>query len=88
MLTVDNNGTPGVPDVLLTSADDSMGDRTSLAATVAGVKDLMNSYSYDADQRLTMLQQQGHGGGNTVSPEEVDLAYDALGQFTNIADFN
>jgi YD repeat-containing protein len=88
VLTVDNNGTPGVPDVLLAAAYDSMGDRTSLAATIAGTADLLNSYSYDADQRLTMLQQQSQSGGNAVSPKEVDLAYNALGQFTTIADFN
>jgi hypothetical protein len=35
-----------------------------------------------------MLQQQGQSGGNAVSSKEVDLAYNALGQFTTIADFN
>jgi RHS repeat-associated protein len=88
VLTTDNNGTPGVPDVLLASSYDTMGDRTSLGATIAGTADLLNSYTYDADQRLTMLQQQGQSGGNAVSSKEVDLAYNALGQFTTIADFN
>jgi hypothetical protein len=35
-----------------------------------------------------MSQQQGQSGGNAVSPKEVDFAYNALGQFTSIADFN
>jgi hypothetical protein len=35
-----------------------------------------------------MLQQQGQSGGNAVSSKEVDLAYNALDQFTTIADFN
>ncbi len=85
---VDNAGTPGVPDVLLTSTLDAAGERTSLAATINGTADFLNNYSYDADQRLTMVQQQQQTGGNTVSPKEVDLAYNALGQFTSMVDYN
>jgi RHS repeat-associated protein len=88
VLTTDNAGTPNVPHVVLTGAFDAAGNRTSLSATIAGTADLLNSYSYDADQRMTMLTQQGQTGGNVVSPKEVDFAYNALGQFTSIADFN
>ena len=88
VLTVDNAGTPNVPHVVLTSTVDAMGDRTSLSAAIAGTADFLNSYSYDADQRLTMLQQQQQTGGNTVAYKEVDFAYNALGQFTTIGDYN
>jgi YD repeat-containing protein len=88
VLTTDNAGTPNVSHVVLTGAFDAAGNRTSLSATVAGTADLLNNYSYDADQRMTMLTQQGQTGGNVVSPNEVDFAYNALGQFTSIADFN
>jgi hypothetical protein len=47
-----------------------------------------SNFKIDGHQRLTMLQQQGQSGGNAVSSKEVDLAYNALGQFTSIADFN
>jgi hypothetical protein len=84
-LTVDNAGTPNVPDVVLTSAYDAMGDRTSLAATIAGTADFINNYSYDGDQNLTVVQQQQQTGGNTVANKEIDYAYNALGQFTAMA---
>jgi RHS repeat-associated protein len=87
-LTVDNSGTPGVPDVVITGGYDAAGDMTSQSATIAGTKDFLNSYSYDADQRLTMVQQQGQSGGNAVSPKEIDYAYNALSQFTTVTDFS
>jgi RHS repeat-associated protein len=84
-LTVDNKGTPNVPDVVLSSAYDALGDRTSLAATIAGSADFINSYGYDGDQDLTVVQQQQQSGGNTVANKEIDYAYNALGQFTAMA---
>src|SRR5487761_1695027 len=88
VLSVDNSGTPNVPHVVLTSTVDAMGDRTSLSATIAGTADFLNSYTYDADQRLTMLQQQQQTGGNTVAPKEIDYSYNAMGQFTGMAYYN
>jgi hypothetical protein len=44
---------------------------------------LLNSYSFDADQRLTGEVQQQQTGGNGVAPNEIDFAYNALGQFTS-----
>ena len=85
--SVDNNGTPNVPDVVLTGGlRCRWATVTSLSATIAGTADFLNSYSYDADQRLTMRQQQDQNGGNVVSPKEIDYAYNALGQFTSVAD--
>ncbi|HVA47490.1 MAG TPA: Ig-like domain-containing protein, partial [Pirellulales bacterium] len=86
--SVDNAGTPNVPHVILASGYDLMGDRTSLSATIAGTADFLNSYSYDADQNLTMVQQQDVNGGNIVSPKEVDYGYNAIGQFTSVAAYN
>ena len=86
--SVDNSGTPNVPHVVLTSGFDLAGDRTSFSATIAGTADFLNNYVYDGDQRLITLQQQQQTGGNTVAPKEVDFAYNALGQFTSIADYN
>ena len=42
----------------------------------------MNSYAYNADQQLTMVQQQQQTGGNVVSPKEIDYGYNLLGQVT------
>ncbi len=41
VLTVDNNGTSGVPRVILTSGYDAAGNRSSLSASVAGTADLL-----------------------------------------------
>ena len=85
VLTVDNNGTSGVPRVILTSAYDVVGNRTSLSASVAGTADFLNTYTHDALDRLTRVDQTGQTGGNTVSEKRVDLAYNAIGQYTSIA---
>jgi RHS repeat-associated protein len=45
----------------------------------------LNSYTYDALDRLTRVDQTGQTGGNTVSEKRVDLAYNAIGQSTSIA---
>ena len=84
LASVDNAGTPGVPDVVLTSQFDGQGDRTSLSATVAGVKDFLSSYSYDTLSRLTMIDQQGQNGGNTVGPKSIYFGYNGIGEITTI----
>ena len=85
VLTVDNNGTSGVPRVILTSGYDAAGNRSSLSASVAGTADFLNTYTHDALDRLTRVDQAGQTGGNTVAEKRVDLAYNAIGQFTSIA---
>jgi hypothetical protein len=87
-LTVDNAGTPNVPHVILANGYDSGGDRTSLSATINGTADFLNNYSFDADQRLTAVEQQAQSGGNAVAPKQFDLNYNALGQFTSAWDYN
>ena len=82
---VDNNGTSGVPRVVLDSVYDAAGNRASLAATVAGTADFLNEYTHDALHRLTRLDQVGQTGGNSVAEKRVDLAYNAINEFTSIA---
>ncbi|MGH7192046.1 MAG: hypothetical protein ACREJM_00760 [Candidatus Saccharimonadales bacterium] len=77
-----------MPRVVLTSTFDLMGDRASQSAAINGTADFLNSYSYDADQRLTTVQQQQQTGGNAVAPKEVDFGYNALGQYTSIVYYN
>ncbi len=82
---VDNNGTSGVPRVILDSVYDAAGNRASLAATVAGTADFLNEYTHDALHRLTRVDQVGQTGGNSVAEKRVDLAYNAINEFTSIA---
>jgi YD repeat-containing protein len=87
VLSVDNNGTAGVPRVILTSQYDASGNRTSLAASVAGTADFQNSYTYDFLNRLTRVEQTQQSGGNSVHEKRVDFTYNAAGLFTQIARF-
>ncbi|HEX7378019.1 MAG TPA: hypothetical protein VF278_12940 [Pirellulales bacterium] len=66
MASVDNGGTPGVPDVVLASQYDPAGNRSSLSATIGGTKDFLNSYSYDTLSRLVTMQQVDQNGGNAI----------------------
>jgi len=84
VLTVSNSGTSGVPTVVLTSAYNANGQRTSVSATRGGTNDFLNSYTYDNLGRLTRLDQAGNGGA-TVANKRVDFTYNALGQFATIA---
>jgi RHS repeat-associated protein len=71
--------------VILTSAYDAANNRTSLAATIAGVDDFLSSSTYNALNQLTRLAQTGQSGGNNVAEKRIDFAYNAIGQFTSIA---
>lgn len=78
--TVDNDGTPDVPRVVLTYGYDPVGNFTSVADTIEGVAHGLNTHTYDALNRLVQVTQSG----NDVAAKRVDLAYNALGQFAAI----
>ncbi|MEM7476403.1 MAG: hypothetical protein AAF483_15525, partial [Planctomycetota bacterium] len=88
VLTVDNGGTAGVPQVVLNSAYDHNGNRTGLAATIDGIDDFQNSYAYDGLNRLTRLEQIGTLGGNAVADKRVDFSYLIDGRYDSIARYN
>ncbi len=67
--SVDNQGTPGVPRVILTFGYDPSGARTSLADNLGG----SIAYGYNGHQQLSSASLQVSG----VQGPSVDLAYDA-----------
>jgi YD repeat-containing protein len=81
---VDNNGTANTPRVELSATYDAHGNRTSLAAKLAGTDDFKTSYTFDALHRMTRIEQTGQSGGNAVAEKRIDLAYNAVGLFTEI----
>jgi len=81
--SVDNNGTPNMPDVTLTQTYDGVGNLASLAAAVGGSNVFTNNYGYDTLGQMTQVTQSGPG----VSDKGATFAYNALGQFTSIATF-
>ncbi len=66
---------------------DVVGNRTELRATGSGTLDFRNIYSYDKLNRLTEVIQTNQIGGNSVLPKRVTMAYNALGQRTQLARF-
>jgi len=86
--SVENNGTPNVPDVVLSDQYDANGNRTQLSATIAGTADFQDVYTDDALNRLTQLYQQGQTGGNAVATKGANLTYNLLGQLATIARTN
>ena len=80
LVSVDNLGTPDSPHVSLVAGYDANGNRTSLIATIDGVQDFRNQYTYDDLNRLTGEMQFGQAG-NLVSEKRVDFTYDLDGQW-------
>lgn len=85
--SVDNNGTPNMPRVVLGSTYDNLGRRISLAATVAGTQDFINSYVYDTLGRETQVKQQAQTGTgvNPVASKRIDFTYDAANNAATIS---
>ena len=86
--SVDNSGTPNIPHVVLASTYDAMNNRTQLTATVAGVADFLNSYTYDALRQLTQETQMAQTGGNGVAPKGIGYSYNLDSQFTQVLRFD
>jgi YD repeat-containing protein len=79
--TVDNQGTPLVPRVLLNYGYDAAGNRISTTDTINTQLTGTLNYTYDTLNRLTKLTQTGVG----VSAKRVDLSYDAASQMTGLS---
>ncbi|GIW96382.1 MAG: hypothetical protein KatS3mg110_4423 [Pirellulaceae bacterium] len=84
LVSIDNQGTPNIPRVVLNSSYDASGNRTRLAAVIDGTDDFVNDYTYDLLNRMTRVDQYGVAGGHAVAEKRVDMAYNSLGQFTEI----
>jgi RHS repeat-associated protein len=74
--SVDNNGTPGVPRVLLTYGYDAFDNRTTLTDNLNGAI----SYIYDAANRLTLASMTA----SSVQGPQITLAYDAANRLTGV----
>lgn len=78
LITVDNAGTPGVPNVLLTYTYDAVNNMLTVTDTIEGQVSGLEEYTYDALDRVTRLTQSGNG----VAEKRVDFAYDVASQMT------
>jgi YD repeat-containing protein len=74
VLTIDNAGTPNMPQVTLTNAYDGIGNRTSLADNHGG----QTTFGYDAIRRMTRASLIVSGG----IAAEAYFTYDAASRLT------
>ncbi|MFO0819074.1 MAG: RHS repeat-associated core domain-containing protein [Pirellulales bacterium] len=79
-LTVDNQGTPEAPRVVLSYAYDDNSNVISMSDTIEGAAGATTSYAYDALDRLVVLTQSG----SAVSDKRVNFTYNAIGQYEAI----
>jgi hypothetical protein len=72
--------------VQFTQQFDAVGNRTQLAAAINETADFVNDYQFDALRRMTRVTQHdvGYASSVPVAEKRVDLAYNAIGQFTGI----
>jgi RHS repeat-associated protein len=80
---VDNSGTPGVPNVVLTYAYDAAGNVTSVDETIDGQPGASTVYTRDALDRINAITQSGAG----VTPKQVRLGYDVASELQSVLRF-
>ncbi|MGO8747390.1 MAG: RHS repeat domain-containing protein, partial [Thermoguttaceae bacterium] len=57
---------------------------TTVSATIDGVADYQDTYTYNAQGQVTSITQSGQSGGNAVANVSASLTYDASGNLTNL----
>jgi YD repeat-containing protein len=80
LVQVSNAGTPGVPAVIFDYAYDLVGNRLSVTDSFYGAQQGLESFLYDALNRITQITQTG----TNVTTKRVNLTYDATSQLTGI----
>jgi YD repeat-containing protein len=78
--TVDNTGTSGVPDVVLTYGYDEVNNLTSVTDTLNGTPAGTETFAYDDLNRVTQITQSGNG----VADKRVNMSYDAASQLREL----
>ena len=82
--TVDNAGTPNVPNVLLKYAYNQVNRPISVTDTINGQLRGTKSFTYDDGNRVTRITQSGNG----VSSKRVDMSYDAAGKTKDVTRYS
>jgi RHS repeat-associated protein len=80
LLTVNDQGTTGLPQVTLTYGHDNADNRTSVSDTKGG----LTTYAYNGRDQLTRVSQSGTG----VAAKRVDFAYDEAGRRTSLTRYS
>ena len=84
LVTVDNAGTEGVPNVVLTYNYDESGNIISVSDTIDGEPGATTAYNYDELNRVEQITQFG----DNVAEKRVDFDFDAIGQYESITRYS
>ena len=82
--SVDNAGTPGVPNVVFDYTYDPVDNLTSVTDSINGVDAGVETFTYDELDRVTEITQSGNG----VADKRIDMGYDAASQMTGIGRYS
>jgi RHS repeat-associated protein len=82
--SVNNTGTPDVPNIVLTYGHDAVGNVLSATEIIDGQPGATNAYVYDALNRLSTLTQSGTG----IAEKRADFEYNELGQLMVMSRFS
>ncbi len=81
LASVDNAGTPGVPNVVLKYTHDFAGNLLTTTDTISGQLKGTEAYTYDPLNRVKSITQSGNG----VTDKRVNISYNAIGQMTSLS---
>ena len=74
----------GMPEVVYTSAHSPAGQLTGLSATIDGVADFADAFTYNARGLLDSITRTGQSGGHAVADFHATVAYDDAGRQSQI----
>ncbi|MEL7079104.1 MAG: RHS repeat-associated core domain-containing protein [Cyanobacteria bacterium J06582_2] len=82
--SVDNAGTPFVPNVVFDYTYDPVDNLTEVTDSIDGVDKGVETFAYDELDRVTSIAQSG----NDVADKRVDMSYDAASQMKDITRYS
>ena len=82
--STDNNTTPNLPHVVLTSFFNAANWHFALSSTVNGTSDISEIFNHDNIGRMSNIEQYGTG----VANKRADFTYNNSGQYSKITRYS
>jgi RHS repeat-associated protein len=84
VISVNNAGTPGVPNVVFNYTYDPVDNLIKVTDNIEGVNKGVETFTFDELDRVTKITQSGNG----VNSKRVDMSYDAADQMTQVSRYS